>query len=200
MLLNASKLKKSKFILYMTELSLLGYFHIPKKIYICQIQEIQATLTQSQEDIFFTDMTDNKKAVAIPFYITTSSLWVDHFSAPLPTFGSDSSLPTFPSTLLPTAIHKWHTSTPEESTMLTWSTHSDMKWDQGLQDAQVSMALEETSHSSHPRKLHNLQEAPDISVTRTPENPQTFCSSSNATTATSSSKSGVGSNNQEELR
>lgn len=33
----------------MLELSLLGYFDIPKKIYTPQIPEIQTTLTQSQE-------------------------------------------------------------------------------------------------------------------------------------------------------
>lgn len=46
MLLKASKSKKPKSILYVTELSLLGYFYIPKKIYNCQIPEIQATLIQ----------------------------------------------------------------------------------------------------------------------------------------------------------
>ncbi|GAB5584510.1 cilia- and flagella-associated protein 47 isoform X1 [Prionailurus iriomotensis] len=48
-LFNTSKLKKPKFIFYITELSLPGYFDIPKKVDIPQILEIQPTLTQSQE-------------------------------------------------------------------------------------------------------------------------------------------------------
>lgn len=121
MLLNASKLKKPKFMLYVTELSLLGYFAIPKKIYIHQIPEIQAILTQSQEDIFFWDMTVNKKAELLYHFKLLPAMYeVDHFPASLLTFGSDSSLPTFWSAFLLTAIHKrHHASTSEESSVLT---------------------------------------------------------------------------------
>ncbi|XP_021536941.1 cilia- and flagella-associated protein 47 [Neomonachus schauinslandi] len=48
MLFNTSKLKKPKSILYTAELSLPEHFDIPKKIYIPQIPETQAKLTQSQ--------------------------------------------------------------------------------------------------------------------------------------------------------
>lgn len=48
-------------ILYILELSLLGYFDIPKKIYLPQIPEIQATLTQSQEGNLQIKQIVNKK-------------------------------------------------------------------------------------------------------------------------------------------
>ncbi|XP_021565976.1 cilia- and flagella-associated protein 47, partial [Carlito syrichta] len=49
MLFNTSKLKRPKSVLYATEVSLPGHFDIPKKIYIPQILEPKAKLTQSQE-------------------------------------------------------------------------------------------------------------------------------------------------------
>ncbi|XP_048069741.1 cilia- and flagella-associated protein 47 [Ursus arctos] len=48
MLFNTSKLKKPKSVLYTAELSLPEHFDMPKKIYIPQIPETQAKLTQSQ--------------------------------------------------------------------------------------------------------------------------------------------------------
>ncbi|XP_029785500.1 cilia- and flagella-associated protein 47 [Suricata suricatta] len=48
MLFTTSKLRKPKFILYTAELSLPEYFDIPKKIYIPQVPETQAKLTQPQ--------------------------------------------------------------------------------------------------------------------------------------------------------
>ncbi|XP_045646419.1 LOW QUALITY PROTEIN: cilia- and flagella-associated protein 47 [Ursus americanus] len=47
-LFNTSKLKKPKSVLYTAELSLPEHFDMPKKIYIPQIPETQAKLTQSQ--------------------------------------------------------------------------------------------------------------------------------------------------------
>lgn len=48
MLFNSSLLKKPNFVLYMSELSLPEYFHIPNKIYIPQIPETDVKWTYSQ--------------------------------------------------------------------------------------------------------------------------------------------------------
>ncbi|XP_012592105.2 melanoma-associated antigen B16-like [Microcebus murinus] len=70
---------------------------------------------------------------------------------------------------------------------------------QGLENAQVSKAVEETSASSPiPLMPGNLMEAPAAKMLSTPEGPQGFCSSASAVAATSSSKSEEGSSSKEE--
>ncbi|XP_004443765.1 PREDICTED: melanoma-associated antigen B16-like [Ceratotherium simum simum] len=69
---------------------------------------------------------------------------------------------------------------------------------QDLEVAEVSKAVEETCLSSHPLMPGNSKEAAGAGIPSIPEGPQSFCSSSIAITATSSSKSDEGFSSQEE--
>ncbi|XP_069320406.1 melanoma-associated antigen B16-like [Eulemur rufifrons] len=70
---------------------------------------------------------------------------------------------------------------------------------QGLENAQVSKAVEEASPSSpNPLMPGNLQEAPAAKMLSTPEGPQGSCSSAIAVAATSASKPDEGSSSKEE--
>ncbi|XP_012507171.1 PREDICTED: melanoma-associated antigen B16-like [Propithecus coquereli] len=70
---------------------------------------------------------------------------------------------------------------------------------QGLENAQVSKAVEETSASSpNPLMPGNVKEAPAAKMLSTPEGPQGLCSSAIAVAATSSSHPDEGSSSKEE--
>ncbi|XP_012505247.1 PREDICTED: melanoma-associated antigen B16-like [Propithecus coquereli] len=70
---------------------------------------------------------------------------------------------------------------------------------QGLQNAQVSKAAEETSAASpNPLMPGNVKEAPAAKVLSTPEGPRGLCSSAIAVAATSSSQPDEGSSSAEE--
>uniref|UniRef100_H0XMD9 MAGE domain-containing protein n=1 Tax=Otolemur garnettii TaxID=30611 RepID=H0XMD9_OTOGA len=72
---------------------------------------------------------------------------------------------------------------------------------QGLENAQVTNAAEEALPSSSLLPMSgNLKEAPAAKVLSAPEGPQSFCSSSGDSTATSSSKPDEGTRSKEEKK
>ncbi|XP_045716376.1 melanoma-associated antigen B16-like [Phyllostomus hastatus] len=69
---------------------------------------------------------------------------------------------------------------------------------QGLEAAQAPEAVERACLSSDPPMPGSLNEAPAAGIPSSPESPQSFCTSSIVTIATSSCKSGEESSSQEE--